>query len=142
MQKLIIVAIVLVAAYFLVTKVVDTTNSIEVEDSHDLHAQYKARKVDEKDKKYHVKDSIGQTVFNGTGLTLAEKKEIWSRSPLKDEMIHYFPKFDLIKMFTRNRIEDSDLRREVNKIVKDVENKFLSGQIDANKAKYELGQIK
>ncbi|MBN2825215.1 MAG: hypothetical protein JXQ76_07830 [Campylobacterales bacterium] len=139
MKNIIIAIILLVGAYFLITKVVDGTE--ELEDNNDMHTNYYKKKVEDRDKKYHKEDSLGQTVFNGVGLTLAEKKDIWSRSPLKDEMISKFPKFDLMRMFTRNRIEDSDLRREVNQVVKDVENKYLSGQLNANEAKYELGKI-
>jgi len=45
-------------------------------------------------------------------------------------------------MFTRNRIEDTDLRRAVDKVIKGVENKYLSGTMNANDAKYQLGLIK
>jgi len=140
MKNIIIIVVLLVGAYFLVTKVVDGTE--ELEDNNDMHHNYYKKKVASEDSKYHKTDSIGQTVFNGMGLSLLEKKAIWSRSPLKDEMISYFPKFDRMRMFTRNRIEDSDLRRVVDQIVKDVENKYLSGQMNANEAKYQLGQIK
>ncbi len=139
MKNIIIVIVLLVGAYFLITKVVDGTK--ELEDNNDMHTNYIKKKVEDRDKKYHKVDSIGQDVFVGTGLSLQEKKDIWSRSPLKDEMISKFPKFDLMRMFTRNRIEDSDLRRAVDKVVKGVETKFLSGTIDANEARYQLGLI-
>jgi len=142
MQKIILIAIGLAIAYFIVTKVVDGTNKLEADNSHDLHKNYVAKQVEDRDKKYHKEDSIGQIVFNGTGLSLPEKKDIWSRSPLKDEMISKFPKFDLMYMFTRNRIEDSDLRRAVDKVIKSVENKFLSGKLNSNDAIYQLGLIK
>ncbi|MEA2028822.1 MAG: hypothetical protein U9N49_07590 [Campylobacterota bacterium] len=141
MKNIVIIIILLAGAYFVVTKVVDSTGELETQ-SNEMHSSYYKKKVEDKDKKYHVEDSIGQMVFNGVGLTLAEKKDIWSRSPLKDEMISHFPKFDMMYMFTRNRIEDSDLRRAVNKVIKGVENKYLSGTMNANDAKYQLGLIK
>ncbi|KIM04496.1 MAG: hypothetical protein KU28_10645 [Sulfurovum sp. PC08-66] len=137
MKNIIIIIALLIGAYFLVTKVVDTTEKLE--DNNDMHTNYYKKKVEDKDKRYHKEDSIGQTVFNGVGLSLEEKKDIWSRSPLKDEMISKFPKFDMMYMFTRNRIEDSDLRRVVDRVIKGVETKFLSGSVDANEAKYQLG---
>jgi len=140
MKNIVIIIILLAGAYFVVTKVVDSTE--ELEDNNDMHHNYYKKKVASEDQKYHREDSIGQTVFVGTGLTLIEKKAIWSRSPLKDEMISYFPKFDRMYMFTRNRIEDTELRRAVDKVIKGVENKYLSGQMNANDAKYQLGLIK
>jgi hypothetical protein len=142
MKKIIIGAVVLGIAYVIVTKVVDGTNKLEAENSHDLHQKYTAEKVEERDKKYHVEDSIGAVVFNGAGLTLAEKKEIWNRSPLKAEMIHKYPDFYAMKHFAKMRIEDTDLRKVVQAIIKKVETKVISGQLsNAAEAKRQLGII-
>jgi len=140
MKNLIIVVILLTGAYFFVTKVVSSTNELEAENSHDLHAQYKAKKVEERDAKYHLTDSIGNQVFNGVGLSLAEKKEIWSRSPLKDEMIYKYPDFYAMKHFAKMRIENEDLREVVQSVIKKVETKVISGQLsNAVEAKRQLG---
>ena len=142
MNGMLIFLIIIVGGYFFVMNVVDESNSYETDTmSEDGHTNYYRHKVEDKDKKYHVKDSLGQIVFRGEGLSLAEKKDIWSRSPLKDEMISKFPKFDLMKMFVKDRVEDADLQKLVLKQVERVQDDMMSGAINSNDAKYRLGLL-
>ena len=142
MKGMFIFLIIIVGGYFVVTQVVDESNSYEDNSmAEDGHASYYQKKVEDRDKKYHKKDSLGQTVINCAGLSLTDKKGIWSRSPLKEEMISKFPKFGLIKMFVEARIEDADLRKIVLKQVEKVQDEMMSGAINSNDAKYKLGLL-
>ena len=142
MKGILIFLIIIVGGYFFVMKVVDESESYEDSTiTQDGHTSYYREKVNAKDKKYHQKDSLGQMVFRGAGLSIAEKKDIWSRSPLKFEMISKFPKFPLIKMFVEARIEDADLQRIVLKQVEKVQDEMISGLINSNDAKYKLGLL-
>jgi len=142
MKGMLIFLVIVIGGYFFVMQVVDESNSYEdTTISEDGHTNYYRQKADAKDRKYHVKDSLGQTVFRGAGLSLAEKKDIWSRSPLKFEMISKFPKFGLMKMFVKDRVEDSDLQKLVLKQVENVQDDMMSGTINSNDAKYRLGLL-
>jgi hypothetical protein len=142
MKGILIFLFIVVGGYFFVMKVVDESNSYEDRTiSEDGHTSYYRKKVEDKDKKYHIKDSLGQVVFNGAGLSLAEKKDIWSRSPLKAEMINKFPKFNLMKIFVKDRVEDADLQKAILNQIEKVQDKMMSGSINSNDAKYELGLL-
>ncbi len=142
MKGMLIFLVIVIGGYFFVMQVVDESNSYEDSTmSEDGHTNYYRKKANAKDRKYHVEDSLGQTVFRGTGLSLAEKKDIWSRSPLKFEMISKFPKFGLMKMFVKDRVEDSDLQKLVLKQVEKVQDDMMSGTINSNDAKYRLGLL-
>ena len=142
MKGIIIFLIIIVGGYFFVMEVVDETDNYEDNSmAQDGHTRYYQKKVIDRDKQYHKEDSLGQTVINCAGLSLADKKGIWTRSPLKKEMISKFPKFGLIKMFVEARIEDADLRKIVLKQVSKVQDEIMSGAINSNDAKYKLGLL-
>ena len=142
MKGILIFLLIIVGGYFFVMKVVDESKSYEDNSvAQNGHASYYKKKVENRDKQYHKEDSLGQTVINCAGLSLEDKKGIWSRSPLKEEMISKFPKFGLIKMFVEARIEDADLRKVVLKQVSKVQDEIMSGAINSNDAKYKLGLL-
>ncbi|SHO81132.1 hypothetical protein MNB_SV-15-614 [hydrothermal vent metagenome] len=143
MKGIAIFLAIIVGGYFFVMKVVDESKSYEDNSvAENGHASYYRKKVENRDKKYHKEDSLGQTVINCAGLTLEDKKGIWLRSPLKEEMISKFPNFGLMKMFVEARIEDADLRKIVLKQVNNVQDKIATGVINNNNdAKYKLGLL-
>ena len=87
-------------------------------------------------------DSLGQPILD---VTLADPKtqvEAWNQSELHKEFLELFPDFDTMKAFVKNRVEGDILLKKLNTQINSVEDKFLSGTLDAEQAKKVLEKLK
>jgi len=142
MKGILIFLIIIVGGYFVVNTVVDESKDYsDRTTSEDGHTSYYRKKVEDKDKIHHKKDSLGQIVISAYGLSLEEKKNLWLRSPLQGEMISKFPNFSRMKRFVRDRVVNPDLQDAILKIIKNVDDQYSSGLIDTETAKYQLTLI-
>ncbi len=91
---------------------------------------------------YYTEDSIGEKILDVTLADPQTQVAAWNKSPLKQEYLELFPDFDTMRTFIKNRVRGKVLTDKLNKQIKDVEDKFFSGTIDAETAKRTLGQLK
>jgi len=66
----------------------------------------------------YLKDNpAGYQVFDPSSLNLEKAKKLWNNSELKQEMMDYFPKFELMKEYVRLHVVDGKFAdRLVSKI--------------------------
>jgi hypothetical protein len=83
-------------------------------------------------------DSIGQTILDVEGESEDVQVSAWNQSKLKHELIEYFPDFDTMKLFAKERVRGEILHSKLYQHIDSVEKRFFSGEIDAEKAKKEL----
>ena len=91
---------------------------------------------------YKMVDSIGQDILDLTGADPRTQFDAWNESPLKDEFLDIFPNFSEMQAFTKDRIRGKALQDKLQHTLTDVEDKFFSGTMSAEKAKHILGSIK
>ncbi len=91
---------------------------------------------------YYTEDSIGEKILDVTLADPQTQVAAWNKSPLKKEYLELFPDFETMRTFIKNRVRGKVLIEKLNKQIKDVEDKFFSGTIDAEAAKRTLGQLK
>ena len=92
--------------------------------------------------KFIKKDSIGQTIIDVEGEPESVQVSAWNQSKLRYELIEYFPDFDTMKLFAKDRVKGDALQKKLAKHIDTIEKRFFSGEIDAEKAKKELETLK
>jgi len=125
-----------VGFFYLITTYV---GDIQKEDKVFRNSEYEQQhKYDQ----YMTTDSIGQTILD---VTLADAKtqvQAWNQSELKKEFLDLFPDFDTMKEFVKNRVRGEMLLKKLDTQISTVEDKFLSGTINAEEAKRALEKLK
>ncbi len=90
---------------------------------------------------FHEKELIaGDKVINST-LSLEENKKIWNSSPLKIEMLTLFPRFEEMKEFVNNNIEDDTFKNRLLTHIDDVQEKYIGGTLTQESAKASLSKF-
>ena len=125
-----------VGFFYLITTYV---GDIQKEDKVFRNSEYEQQhKYDQ----YMTTDSIGQTILD---VTLADAKtqiQAWNQSELRKEFLDLFPDFDTMKEFVKNRVRGEILLKKLDTQISTVEDKFLSGTINAEEAKRALEKLK
>ncbi|WP_148224912.1 hypothetical protein [Nitratifractor salsuginis] len=85
--------------------------------------------------KYYKKDALGDWILAVGKVPTSKAKEIWRESPVMKQTLALFPKFNLMKETIMTQVEEGEFRRQLLKRLDDVANRYLSGEIDAEKAK-------
>ena len=88
--------------------------------------------------RYYEKDALGEPVLALQGVPMKKALEVWHESRLSREMLEYFPDFEMIRSFIRDRIKASEFRRKLLEKVDEVESEYLGGSIDADTARQKL----
>ncbi|MDM5272577.1 hypothetical protein PGH07_10360 [Sulfurovum sp. zt1-1] len=132
---LIFIAVGLVFMYFVSNFVTELQKEDENLQSTTFH---KKHSIDQ----YIKKDSIGQTILDVEGVPEDVQVAAWNASKLKKDLIEYFPDFDTMKLFAKDRVRGDTLRTKLIKHIDTIEKRFFSGEIDAEKAKKELETLK
>jgi hypothetical protein len=99
---------------------------------------YKKHSID----KFIKTDSIGQTILDVEGEPIEVQVSAWNQSALKSELVEYFPDFDTMKLFAKDRVRGEELKTKLVKYIDTIEKKFFAGEIDAERAKKELATLK
>ena len=128
---LIFIAVGLVFMYF----VTNFVNELQQEDEQLQSTGYqKKHSIDQ----FMKQDSIGQDILDVEGESAEVQVAAWNQSKLKHALIGYFPDFDTMKLFAKERVRGEILRNRLHQHIDSVEKRFFSGEIDAEKAKKEL----
>ena len=91
--------------------------------------------------KYRSKDSIGQETLNLLNADVKTQTEAWKHSGLRQEFLDLFPDFDNMKQFIEGRISGEPIKSKIIKKIDMIQDKYLSGSIQAEQAKADLGEL-
>lgn len=93
--------------------------------------------------KYMSRDTVDRPILNLRGADGATQLAAWNNSHLKNELIELLPNFDQMKMFIEERIHGGDaLQQKLEKLLKSIDDRYISGIMTIEEAKYELGTLK
>jgi len=85
---------------------------------------------------YYKKDPVtGDWVMRVGGLSEEKAKKLWREGPILQEVLDNFPKFDLMKEIVRNQVSQSPFRQKLLRHLDNIEDRYLSGEIDAQRAR-------
>jgi hypothetical protein len=131
---IIFIAIGVGAVYFV-------TNFIgDIQSKDDTYSNNEYKKEQFYDK-YNSVDIIGQKILDVSTANKEIQIKVWNHSSLKAEFLDLFPNFKEMRKFIDDRVRGEFLQVRLKSHLKDVENKFFSGQINAEKAKKMLGLL-
>ena len=123
-------------ALYLVTNFI---GDIQAEDDAYKNNEYA---VEHKYDQYHQVDSIGQPILVFDNAPLKTQIDAWQASELKQEFLELFPDYSEMKKFVKERTRGDALQTKILKIIENVEGKFFSGTVNAEKAKQMLDSLK
>jgi len=124
--------IVVTGAFLLVDFIKDVNDD-------DVSMMTKEEKISKRDALYYKEDVIGDTILIiPKTMKYSKKKQILKRSPIFKEIIDSFPMFSEMEALTNEKILDEQLKKELLNIINDIQDKYLSGEIDSAKAKERL----
>lgn len=93
--------------------------------------------------KYMGRDAVDRPILNLIGADSATQVAAWNNSELKNELIALLPDFDQMKLFVQERIHGGEiLQQKLDKLLKSIEDRYISGIMTLEEAKYELGAVK
>ena len=111
----------------------------EEEDSYKSPTYLKEHRYD----KYMGTDAVDRPILNLRGADERTQVAAWNDSSLKNELILLIPKFDEMKMFVQERIHGGDaLQQKLEKLLQSIEDRYISGIMTLEEAKYEIGTVK
>lgn len=114
----------------------------DIEDDDTAYQSHTSKQVHKFDK-YKRLDSVGQTILVfDKDVSPKISMDVWNASEVKKEFLELFPSYSEMKEFLKERIDSAQFQAKLIKAVDDIEGKFFSGTIDAEKAKQLLGSIK
>jgi hypothetical protein len=88
-----------------------------------------------KDIEYQAINSIGDIVLDVSSVDTKKQIAIWNKSDMKREFLSNFPNFEDMRDFVEDKIVGDALKERLNKTIDSVEDKFIAGEIGADKAK-------
>ena len=109
------------------------------EDDNLQNSEYKEK---HKYDAYQSVDSIGREILDLTGASASVQVAAWNSSQLKEDFLTLFPDFSEMKIFVEERVRGDALKEKLIHTIDDVENKYFSGNLDAEGAKRRLGSLK
>jgi hypothetical protein len=132
---MVFLAIGLGGVYFVINFIGD----IQEEDDKYSNNDYK---IEHQYDQYKTVDSIGQDVLDMTDAPRSTQFLAWNASSIKDEFLDFFPAFDEMRFFIKERVRGEELVSTLTTLVDDIEDKFFSGTINAEQAKRKLSSLK
>ena len=92
--------------------------------------------------KFYTQDVTGSEILDLSGVPLEQAKEIWRKSPTKDQIMQLFPNFKLMKDMIKLKLAPSEFRDYLLKEVDNVESDYLAGTLSSFEAKKRLSELK
>lgn len=118
--------------------VTNFVGDIQAEDERYRNSGYE---IEHKYDKYMGVDSIGQDVLKFTGVNVKTQKAAWNASQIKQEFLEIFPDFAAMRAFVSDRIEGDGVKSTLLAKIKEVEDKYFSGEMTAEQAKFALDSL-
>jgi len=123
--------------FYVVTNFVNDIN--EEEDGYKSPTYLNEHRYD----KYMGMDTVDRPILNLRGADSATQVAAWNNSDLKNELIELLPNFEEMKMFVQERIHGGDaLQQKLEKLIQSIDDRYISGIMTVEEAKYELGALK
>ena len=112
----------------------------EIQEEDNLqNSEYKAK---HKYDAYQNVDSIGQEILDVTDASSSVQVAAWNASVLKADFLMLFPDFSEMKVFVDERVRGKEVKEKLINSVKDAEDKYFSGSMNAEQAKRSLETLK
>ncbi len=92
--------------------------------------------------RYMKEDSSGDKVLDLSGLPLNKAKIIWNQSSVMKDVLSKIPDFDVVRGMIENRLAESEFKKYILKKLSDLGDKYLSGEIDTQKVKNIISNLK
>jgi hypothetical protein len=89
---------------------------------------------------YHI-DDAGNRVLDLSSLSVEEAKKVWHVSPIRQRVLEQFPQFQYMKETIMLYLPASPFRSFLLQRLEKVEGDYLSGTIDARRARVILRSI-
>ncbi len=133
-KSLIIYTLIGVAFFIVVTRFVGDLQKNDNLDpaSYDVNAKYN---------KFMTRDSVGQNILDVADELPQMQIAAWQHTTLKEEYIELFPDFDTMRIFIDERVRGDYLVSRLKKQLNNIEDKFYSGAIGADEAKWMLKKL-
>ena len=91
---------------------------------------------------YYTKDPVlGEKIMDVSQADASTQKEVWNHSPLRSDMLVYFPQFDAMKSYVKMHVKGEPLHSDLIRRIDEVYNAYIIGDIDAEKAKARLMKL-
>ncbi len=92
--------------------------------------------------KYYTQDVTGSEILDLSGVPLEQAKEIWRKSPTKNQILQLFPNFKLMKDMIKLKLAPSQFTDYLMQEVDNVESDYLAGTLSSFEAKKRLSELK
>ncbi len=84
---------------------------------------------------YYQEDSLGDKVLNLNSLETTKAKTIWAATPAMEQIVSAVPDFELVKAKIGNLLADGPFKSYLLNYVDGLKGRYLTGEIDSEKAK-------
>jgi hypothetical protein len=127
----------IIALFFILSSL---TNFIsDLQDEVDQSSTYNSKNRQLRDESYYSENVVGEKTILLNGLRESKKRELWSNSSLKKEMMDFFPDFSLMHEFVEERmIDDSSFKKKLLEKIDTTEEQYISGVLSGQRAKATL----
>ena len=124
-----------IALFFIISGLINFIGDLE--DEVDVKSNYSSK--ESKNENYYGVDVVGEQTILLNGLSNSKKRELWNASPLKIEMLNFFPDFSLMREFVEGRmIDDSDFKKKLLEKIDKTEEEYIGGILTGQRAKATL----
>jgi len=108
---------------------------IETDDGYNTTSKYS------QEDKYIGTDSVGRAILKLEGLSKTIQINVWNHSALKEECLSYYPDYDEIRKFIKERVISQSFQKFLLDNVTQIEKDFLMGKIDSDQALRKLESL-
>jgi hypothetical protein len=84
---------------------------------------------------YYKKDSIGDMVLNMDSVSLDKAKSLWGSTPTGAKISEMIPDFEAARNEIDFSVADGNFKNYLLKYLRDLQEEFLTGAVDSDKAK-------
>jgi len=138
MNKTMIVVAILITLFYL--WFTDTINKLM--DDTDVSYGFKEKALVTGEKYTTSFDDNGNELIVLKGVSLQEKKELWSTSDLKKEMLELFPNFVDMKNFVEDHVEsDGTFKSLLLKHIENIEFQYIGASLTGEEARAKLANF-
>jgi len=114
----------------------------ELHDDVDVSYGFHEKAILTGDKSNYTVDVNGRDVLQLDTLSMQEKKNLWNRSTLKEDMLVLFPDFSEMHYFINNQVEDDGhFKQELLEHLNGVEEEYIGGTLSEEQAKRALSKF-